>query len=109
MIDLHAIVKDCAELYNVKPEKVFTRSRKKGVVSARQLTIFILRGNGVGVYEIGKLLRNEKAMHYSIVSYVVKKVSKLLEDEEFRKDALPIIKKHGGREKITLKTWNKAK
>jgi chromosomal replication initiator protein len=84
------IIRSVAEFYNVKPEEISSRCRKKNVVKPRQIAIYLIRQEArLSFPEIGTLIGGRD---HSTAIYACEKITKEIKKNNILQDQLKFIK-----------------
>ncbi len=84
------IIQSVAEFYNVRPEEISSRCRKKNVVKPRQVSIYLIRQEArLSFPEIGSLIGGRD---HSTAIYAYEKVTKEVKRNNILQDQIKFIK-----------------
>lgn len=84
------ILKSVADYYEIKPDEIASRCRKKKVVKPRQISIYLLRNEiSLSFPEIGSLIGGRD---HSTAIYAFEKIKKELEENEILQDQIKFIR-----------------
>ncbi len=90
-VSVARIIEITAEYFNVTPEEILSGSRKREVVRARQMAMYVVRNfTQTPLERIGKEFGNKD---HSTVIYACRKMAQMLEDDRYLQEVLGHIRK----------------
>lgn len=84
------IIKSVAEFFELKPDEIFARSRKKKLIKPRQIAVYLMRKEiGLSFPEIGQFIGGRD---HSTAIYAYEKMEKELNENNILQDHIKFIK-----------------